>query len=139
TEVEEVLVMHRFDVRGDEMSMPLLAVFQRVAGHGLGRHDTSKDDLGLQAAVLMKDPVQSVLIVARGGDEANHKLPAPARFVGLVIEVLPEQTSVSFVNADGARKLARDSFVGGDEGIDKGGVLGAIRQGLQRTGKPAET
>ncbi len=48
----------------------------------------------------MEDPVEAVIVIAHGGDEAEHQVAGTARF----FVVFPRDPPIAFVEGDGARE-----------------------------------
>ena len=88
-EGEEMLVVRRRQVLADQVAVGIV----RPIGHRLGRHHTGERHAHFEAAVLVEDPVEAVIVVADGGDEAEHQV---ASAPGLVV-VLPGDAAVALV------------------------------------------
>ena len=74
-----------------------------VAGDRHRRHDPGELHLELHGAVEVEVPVEPVLVVADGGDGADHQAPRPAHLGAARdhVDVLPEDAVVLLVHADG--------------------------------------
>ena len=94
-----MLVVRRREVGPDQVAVRVV----RAGGHGLGGHHAGQRHAHFERAILMEDPVEAVIVIAHGGDEAEHQVAGAARFV----VVLPGDAAIAFVERDGARDARR--------------------------------
>ena len=66
SEVEEVLMVYRLDTRRDLVAMTFAVVRRVILGliDAARRHDAGQHHFHFEHAVLMKDPVEAILIIA---------------------------------------------------------------------------
>src|SRR6185312_2289916 len=141
-EVEEVLMMRSDYGRGYEVTRVRMARMRNDLGfsNAFGKHDTAQGSVNFQHAILMKDPVNSVVVVSDCGDERDYQFPRPARFILFRIGfiVFPEQAAVALVDRDGSFQNIRLAIIAGKRGVDHRSVFGRIGFWLDGTGEPAD-
>src|SRR5688572_5850910 len=97
-EAKEVLVMRRDNIRSHEMAR--LKAWTMGGGfgfaHSLGEHDSAEGGIGFQHAILVKDPVKRVIVIADCGDKENDQLAGASRFVlfRITLVVFPQHPAV---------------------------------------------
>ena len=106
-----------------------------------GRHDPGQLDLELQGAVEIEVPVEPVLVVADGGDGADHQAPRPAHFGAPRhhVDVLPEDGVVLLVHADGVVLRVRLAPLVGEDVVEVVDLAEAVAPQGQRVGHAAQT
>src|SRR4051794_34235769 len=98
-----MLVIRRVEAWCDKH--PILGLDAR--GNRSGRHDAGEFYLVLDRTILVKIPVESVLVIADSGNTRDHQA-ARAPDLGLIrspIDMLPEKAEVLFVHADCVRHM----------------------------------
>ena len=105
-----------------------------------GRHDPGELHLQLDVAVEVEVPVEAVLVVADGGDEADDQAARPAGLVGAALQVvvLPEDPVVLLVHADRVLDRVRVALLGGEHRVEVVDDAEAVAAQLQRVGHAAE-
>ena len=129
-EREEVLMMHGRDVLRHHVAVGLVHPIR----HRLHRHDAGEGHAHFERAVLVKHPVEAVLVVAGFAEEREDQFARAARIVG----VLPGNAGVALVKRHGVRNGARLAGLVGDHGIEDRAVLRAIQSGPQGTGQHSQ-
>src|SRR6185503_19430012 len=99
--------MHGLYVGRDFMAVTRFGVLRVIVAYASRSHDARKQDFHLKRAVLMKDPVESVFVIAHVGKPRKHKLARAARFImqerkRRVINMLPQNSAVTFIKRDGS-------------------------------------
>src|SRR4051794_6336455 len=114
----------------------------RVAGTGVGGGENDAGGLDLEAdrAVEVEVPVEAVVVVADGGEEADHHaaLTAGLRRAGPEVGVLPQDAGVLLVQADRVAQDLRVALLVGEDGVQVGDVAEAVAAQLESVGVPAD-
>ena len=105
-----------------------------------GRHDAGELHLELDVAVEVEVPVEAVLVVADGGDEAHDEPARAAHLVGAAVQVvvLPEDPVVLLVHADRVRDRVGLALLGREHRVEVVDDAEAVAAELQRVGHAAE-
>ncbi len=133
---EEVLVVGCRDPGRDDVGE-----LGTVAGRDRhGRHDPRELHLQLDVAVEVEVPVEAVLVVADGGDEAHDQTARAAGLVGAALQVvvLPEDPVVLLVHADRVLDGVRVALLGGEHRVEVVDDTEAVAAQLQRVGHATE-
>src|ERR1035437_4613198 len=129
-EGEEVLMVRRGQVFADHMAVGIV----RPIGDRFGRHHPGERHAHFEAAVLVEDPFEAVIVVAGGGDETEYQV---ASAPGLVL-VLPGYAAIALVKRDGVGNGYGAALGAGHHGVEDGAIFGGIHAGLQGGGVDAQ-
>ncbi len=91
--------MRRGDIGRYQVAVGVVA----LVGDALHRHDAGEIHTHFKRAVLMEDPLETVLVIAGLAPVGNHQLACPPGVVG----VLPLDTAIALEARHGARYDAR--------------------------------
>lgn len=133
---EVVLVMRAVQIGSDQATvaggLPVL--------DGAGGDDAGQLDLELDARVLVEVPVEAVVVVPGGGEERHDQPPGPPDLgvAGAEIGVLPADTGVFLVQADGVRDVDRLAVLVVDDGVQVLDVADAVAAQAQRVGQESQ-
>ena len=102
---------------GVDLRAPFLGVLAGV--HGVGIQDAGEFDLELDGAVLVEDPVDTVLVVCGGEDVGDEELAAAGHDDRIIPEIsmFEEDARVFFVDTNGVF-----DELGGTGAVDEGGI-----------------
>ena len=111
-----------------------------VAGHGHRGHDPGELHLQLHGAVEVEVPVEPVLVVADGGDGADHQAARPAHLGAARdhVDMLPEDGVVLLVHADGVRLRVRLAAFVREDVVEVVDLAQAVAPECQRVGHAPE-
>jgi hypothetical protein len=106
----------------------------RAGGHG--EDDPGGLGLQLDGAVEVEVPVEAVVVVADGEEEADHQPAATAglRRSGEDVAVLPAHPVVLLVEAEGVANDPRVAVLIGERGVEVVDLAEAVAAQLQRVG-----
>ena len=129
--------MRRGDTGCDDVRE--LGLVTRHDGHG--RDDAGELHLELHVAVEVEVPVEPVLVVADGRDEADDEPARPPRHVGpaALVDVLPEDPVVLLVQTDRALDGVRLALLGGEHDVEVVDDAETVASLVQRVRTPTES
>src|SRR5215813_11455392 len=101
--------------------------------YALGFHDPSEQHPHLQGSILMKNPIESIVVVAYRCDPGKHQFTGTPGIVAIVvaIKVLPQQTTIFLVKSDSAGDDKRSAGLVRKGCVEKGGIRRRVRLGLK--------
>ncbi len=112
-----------------------------LAGHdGRGLDDAGQLGFELNGTVLVKVPVEAIVVIADGGEEADDEAPRTPHLEQPVAEfvVLPDDAIVLLVHADRVLHHERLALAVGGRHVEIVNVAEAVATELQRVGEHAE-
>lgn len=153
--IDEVLMMCRDYIRSNQAAVALIAVRIRwvlalrqfIAAranrnlHALRQQDAGQVQPDLQTPVLMKNSTEAVVIVADRSNVHEHELTSASRLfvVGVILPMPPENSTVCFINGEGAAVAIRFAGVISKYGIEMNGIVGSVFGSDQRVGEASDT
>src|SRR5215467_4395434 len=101
-----------------------MAVMIPNSGHTFGLHDAGQDYVHLERAILVKNPIEAIVVIANGCNPREHQLSRTPGFVmsGIEIVVFPQNTAITFVESYGPRHRTGGPFFVGQQPIKHHGI-----------------
>src|SRR5215210_2559206 len=121
---------------------PILIEELAVGGLDVGSDGARRDDAGelaveLDRTVLVKVPVETVLVVRNGRDKRDDQAPGPPdlRGIGPHVVMLPAEAGILLVQADGVLDLHGVARAVYHDGVEVADLAEAVAAELERVGQ----
>src|SRR5262245_42240660 len=101
--------------------------------YALGFHDPSEQHPHLQGSILMKNPIESIVVVAYRCDPRKHEFTGTPRIVATFArtKVLAQQNTILLVKRDSPGHDKRSAGLVRKGCVEKGGIRTRVRLGFK--------